>query len=72
MKRELMANLRHDQGLTMDQAAERAGISESYWSYIESGKALPSLITAGRIARVLGATPTKLFTEFAQAVGEGA
>lgn len=72
MRRELMRERRNDIGLTMKQAAERAGISESHWSYIESGRKTPSVQVAGRIARVLGEPATALFEELATVLEEGA
>lgn len=70
--RVLMRDVRNDMGLTMKQAAQRANISESHWSYIESGRKTPSIQVAGRISRVLGEPATDLFAELAQALGEGA
>lgn len=61
--RETMRNAREALHLTQTQAAERAGISKSYWCYIESGERAPTLDVAGRIGAVLGTNPSVLFDE---------
>lgn len=45
---------RKELGLSMEQAAKKAGITWSMWIKIERGERLPSLRVATRVARVLG------------------
>ncbi|MCW5251464.1 MULTISPECIES: helix-turn-helix domain-containing protein [unclassified Streptomyces] len=53
-------SLRVRQGITMVHLAGRAGISQSYLSEIETGKASPSLTTLFALAEQLGMTPAGL------------
>ncbi len=46
--------LRHEQGLTLDDLAEQAGISASHLSRLERGQTLPSFTVLAGIAHVLG------------------
>ena len=46
--------LRIQNNFTMRQVGEAAGISESFYSMIESGERRPSVETAKKIAAVLG------------------
>ncbi len=46
--------LRHEQGLTLDELAEQAGISASHLSRLERGQTLPSFTVLAGIAHVLG------------------
>lgn len=54
--------LRHEQGLTLDDLAEQAGISASHLSRLERGQTLPSFTVLAGIAHVLGVS----IDEFAQ------
>lgn len=46
----------------MDELAERAGLSQSYLSMIESGKREPTLSSIEKVAKALGVpTPILLF-----------
>ena len=47
--------------LTIAQLAERAGIDTGFLAYIETGKKLPSLHTAAKLADALGITLSQLF-----------
>lgn len=53
--------IRIERGMTMKQVAEKAGISESYISVIESGKQSMPVHTAKKIAEVLGFDWTKFY-----------
>ncbi|WP_051821229.1 helix-turn-helix domain-containing protein [Streptomyces sp. NRRL F-5065] len=53
-------SLRIQRGITMVQLGKRAGISQSYLSEIETGKASPSLTTLFALAEQLGMTPAGL------------
>lgn len=53
-------SLRIQQGITMVELGKRAGISQSYLSEIETGKASPSLTTLFALAEQLGMTPAGL------------
>lgn len=52
--------LRKQQGTTMVELAREAGVSQSYISEIETGKAMPSLAVLYSIAEQLGSTPANL------------
>jgi transcriptional regulator with XRE-family HTH domain len=54
--------LRHEQGMTLDDLAEQAGISASHLSRLERGQTLPSFTVLAGIAHVLGVS----IDEFAQ------
>lgn len=47
--------------LTISQLAERAGIDTGFLAYIETGKKLPSVNTAAKLADALGITLSQLF-----------
>ncbi|WP_322005868.1 helix-turn-helix domain-containing protein [Paraburkholderia tropica] len=48
--------------LSLDELAERAGLSQSYLSMIESGKRVPTLSSIDKVAAALGVpTPILLF-----------
>ena len=52
---------RESLGLTLEQLAERAGLTPNYIGAIELGKRDPSLSTILGLARGLGAEPGELF-----------
>lgn len=62
--KEVMArNLRrkrHDQKLTQEELAERAGLSARYVGAIERGDVSASVTVLGRIADALGVDPAEL------------
>jgi transcriptional regulator with XRE-family HTH domain len=47
-------SLRDEQGLTTEQAAERAGMSAGYWGICERGSKQPSLQSLFHFAQALG------------------
>lgn len=49
-----LKTLRVQNNFTMRQVSDAAGISESFYSMIESGERRPSVETAKKIAAVLG------------------
>jgi len=54
---DILARLRHDQGLTGHQLAEKAGVSQGQISKIENSKTLPSPEDVRRITTALQASP---------------
>jgi transcriptional regulator with XRE-family HTH domain len=52
--------LRRDAGLTLDELAERAGVSRAMLSKLERGEKNPTLVVAARVAEGLGVTLTQL------------
>ena len=62
--KEIMAmNLRrkrHDQQMTQEELAKRAGLSTRYVGAIERGDVSASVTVLGRIAEALGVEPGKL------------
>jgi transcriptional regulator with XRE-family HTH domain len=63
--KEIMAmNLRrkrHDQHMTQEELAERAGLSARYVGAIERGDVSASVTVLGQIAEALGVEPGDLF-----------
>ncbi len=55
--------LRLRQGLTLRELAARAGVTESFLSQVERGVASPSIASVQRIARALGHSIARLFSE---------
>lgn len=56
----LIRELRHKQGLSLEQVAEETMISYATLSRIESGRSQPNLQTIKRLANFLGLTPSSL------------
>lgn len=52
--------MRRDAGLTLDELAERAGVSRAMLSKVERGEKNPTLVVAARVAEGLGVTLTQL------------
>ena len=48
-----LKKIREQMGLTQEQLAEKIGISQNYYSWIESGERRPSPDTAKKIAVVM-------------------
>lgn len=63
MKINNLKKQREKIGLTQVQVAEKAGITERSYQYIEAGKRQPNVQTAILIAKVLNSTVEKLFKE---------
>lgn len=67
MKQLQKANVLQDRrltlGYTQKEVAERAGISESFYSLIENGNRRPSVEVAKRLGDALGFDWTLFFTE---------
>ncbi|MBV8125970.1 MAG: helix-turn-helix transcriptional regulator [Paucibacter sp.] len=55
--------------LSLDELAERAGLSQSYLSMIESGKREPTLSSIDKVAKALG-VPTPIILFLASDKGE--
>jgi transcriptional regulator with XRE-family HTH domain len=53
--------LRLARGLTMEAAAEDAGMNHTAWGRIESGKRRPNFDTTLKLAAALGVAPGELF-----------
>ena len=49
-------------GWTQSKAADRLGVSQPQWAYIESGRNIPTLAMVDRVAAALNTTPEKLIT----------
>ena len=52
--------LRHDQGLSQEELADRAGLHRTYVSGVERGVRNPTLTVIERLARALGVTVAAL------------
>ena len=59
----LIREARKEQGLTQEQAAERAFISARFWGFIETGDKRASVNTYRQIAAVFGFSLNDLFYE---------
>ncbi len=55
-------------GLTLENLAERAGISDTFVAHIETGRRKPSLITVHRLATALSLPLSDLLREDAQSL----
>lgn len=53
---EKLKQARLDAGLTQRQAAERAGIAVSQWQDYETGRRVPLVTVAAKLARAVGAS----------------
>ncbi len=56
-----LKNKRLLMGLTQVQVADKAGIAERSYQYIEAGERSPNVQTAKRLAKVLNSTVEELF-----------
>ena len=63
MRNAMLKEIRTKSGATMRQVADTAGISESMYSLIESGKRRPSPEVAKRIAGYLGFDWTRFYDD---------
>ena len=63
-----LIDLRKEKGLTQFEIAERAGVTQQFYNYIENGRRRPSVSVAKKIAAVLGFD----WTEFYDDDGESA
>lgn len=57
-----IAKIRKERGLTLQQCAERSGLTRSVLSKVENFRVTPSLPALGRIAQSLGVTVADLVT----------
>lgn len=55
--------LRADAGLTLQDVADRSGVSQPFLSQLENGRSMPSLLTLHRVARALGTTTQGLLSD---------
>ena len=55
-----IAYLRRRKGLTQEQLAERADVTNNYISHIENCRSIPSLETVVKLCGALGVTPDEL------------
>jgi transcriptional regulator with XRE-family HTH domain len=58
---ENVRRLREEEGLTQEQAAERAGVDPRTWQRIESGETATEMDTIGSVAAALDVDPPLLF-----------
>jgi transcriptional regulator with XRE-family HTH domain len=61
-----LREIRRGKGITLKQLAVAAGVSESFVSQVERGKANPSVTILTRMAEALGASMTALFSVAAE------
>lgn len=61
--REKLRQLRKDKKLTQEQLAKKIGISRTYYTNIEKGRYIPSLVTANKIKNILGYKNDDIFLD---------
>lgn len=61
--REKLRQLRKDKNLTQEQLAKKIGISRTYYTNIEKGRYIPSLVTANKIKNILGYKNDDIFLD---------
>jgi transcriptional regulator with XRE-family HTH domain len=59
----LLRTVRKQRGLTLEDLAERTGLTKSYLSKIERSRSTPSIATAIKVARALDVDVAQLFSE---------
>ncbi|QQW35315.1 helix-turn-helix domain-containing protein [Mycobacterium marinum] len=59
----LLRAVRRQRGLTLEQLAQRAGLTKSYLSKIERGQSTPSIAVALKVARALDVDVGRLFSD---------
>lgn len=64
-----LKTMRNDQGLTQKEVAEKVGILQQTYNYIETGKRRPSVEKAKKIAEVLGFDWTLFYQDEPQQAG---
>ena len=60
---KLIKTLREKAELTQEQLAKKAGVSHSYISLLETGRRMPTIKTADKLAAALGVRLIDLFEE---------
>ncbi|MGV0627533.1 helix-turn-helix domain-containing protein [Mycolicibacter minnesotensis] len=60
---ELLRAVRKQRGLTLEELAERTGLTKSYLSKIERSQSTPSIATAIKVAGALDVDVAQLFSE---------
>jgi transcriptional regulator with XRE-family HTH domain len=55
-----LARVRHENGLTQEQVADRSGFSQQYISGLERGRRNPTIVTLYLLAQAVGVSHTEL------------
>lgn len=63
MKLDWLKDNRREKGMTGAVVAEKVGVTQQFYNFIENGKRRPSVEVAKRIAAVLGFDWTKFFED---------
>lgn len=61
--REKLKELRISKNLTQEEFAKKIGISRTYYTNIEKGRYIPSLITANKIKTILDYNSDDIFLD---------
>lgn len=61
---DVLRKKRLSKGLTMQNMADKIGISKGYYSLIERGERRVSYELTFKIAKLLGTTPDRIFLDF--------
>lgn len=59
---ERLRKLREEKGLNQEELAERATLSQSFLSFLETGEKLPTIRSLCKLAEALNKTPEELVT----------
>ena len=68
---QLVADARRQEGLSMDELADRAGVHRTYIGLLERRSRQPTLAVAANLAEALGLSLSELVAEAEQDVGHG-
>jgi transcriptional regulator with XRE-family HTH domain len=68
---QLVADARRQEGMSMDELAERAGVHRTYIGLLERRSRQPTLAVAANLAEALGLSLSELVAEAEQDVGNG-
>lgn len=67
---EVLKELRHEQGLSQEELAERCGLHDRYISFMERGLRQPTITTIFKLAKALNISPSDLIKQVEQKVNE--
>jgi len=66
---ELVRRLRLEKGLSQERLAELCGMHRNYVGAVERAERTPSIVAADKLARALGTTMSRMFSELERDFG---